>query len=473
MKEQKSFKKKVFHNGSYSIFISIAVVAILIVVNLMIKAVPSHISNIDFSEQSLFSISDKTESILKNLDEDVTIYFVAQPGSEDPVIVELLEKYNDLSSHIKVKQIDTAVNPTFAQQYTQEGITDNSFVVESKLRYQVISNDNIYVQNNVTDSEGNAHSYESFEGESALTSAIDYVTSKELPIVYTLSGHAELPLNDKMLSYLKGENIEIKELSIAVNGEIPEDCACLIVNAPEKDISEDEQEIITDYVDDGGHLLYVKNINSDTNTRMDAVAEYFGITIDGSLVFETDTDYMYLNQGVYLLPIEKSHVITDPLIENNVRCMMPYARRLILADDNELVETTALLTTSSKGYADDFPALDGQKDAKGTMTVAAAAEGPERMSGKETKVVVIASDMFLDSEINEYISEGNYDLVINAIGWMCEHESSIAIRSKTFLSSAIFATSSQANALSIVLTAVVPVIVMVVGIVVWVIRRRR
>ena len=36
----------------------------------------------------------------------------------------------------------------------------------------------------------------SFDGENCITSALDYVTSEELPVVYRLTGHGEEAISD-------------------------------------------------------------------------------------------------------------------------------------------------------------------------------------------------------------------------------------------------------------------------------------
>lgn len=79
------------------------------------------------------------------------------------------------------------VYPTFAAQYTDETVYNNSLVVEwgSKSRY--IAYDDIYLQ----EVDYTTYSYAtSFDGEGAITSAIDYVVSEELPQLYVLEGHA-------------------------------------------------------------------------------------------------------------------------------------------------------------------------------------------------------------------------------------------------------------------------------------------
>lgn len=477
MNNQNSFKKKLFQNGSYSIFISIAVVAILVVVNLLIGALPSNVTNLDFSEQKMFSISDQTKKLVKDLDMDVKIYFVAQSGNEDSVITELLDKYKDMSKHIKVEHVDPGVNPTFASTYTTGGIADNSLVVETNKRYQVIANDSIYVSSVSYDSNGNEVTSSSFNGESALTSAIDYVSSDSLPKAYTLVGHSEQVLSDTLSSYIAKENIELVDLSLATSSEVPEDCACLIINGPEKDVSEAEAEAIAEYLEDGGHLLYVKNYQSAIGTRLDMLVAEYGIEVDNYMVLEGDSSFTFSNYPNMIIPNYREHTVTAPLIENRVYCLVPNPIRL-KAKNNTEAETTVLLATTTSGYAKDLSkeltSIEKTSgDEKGSFALAAAAECEPLMSGKQTQIVVISSMDFLDAEVSSYVSDGNYDFVINSIGWMCEHESSIAIHAKNLGSDAIYLSSSQANLWTVLLMGVIPVIIIVSGIVIWVIRRRR
>ena len=51
----------------------------------------------------MYSITDETKTALKDLDQDVTLYYIVQKGSEDDTIEKLLEHYDELSDHIKVE----------------------------------------------------------------------------------------------------------------------------------------------------------------------------------------------------------------------------------------------------------------------------------------------------------------------------------------------------------------------------------
>ena len=91
-----------FRGGAYSLTISVVVLAILLVLNIFVSALPAAVTRYDISASKLYSITSNTKAVVNALEQDVTIYWVAQSGQEDEVIENLLGKYDSLSSHIQV-----------------------------------------------------------------------------------------------------------------------------------------------------------------------------------------------------------------------------------------------------------------------------------------------------------------------------------------------------------------------------------
>ena len=114
-----------------------------------------------------------------------------------------------------------------------------------------------------------------FSGESGLTSAIDYVVSDDLPVVYTLSGHGEEELSTSFSSSIEALNVEVNSLSLIETGEIPEDADCLLILAPESDISADELSPIQTYLAEGGGLILITDPEHESGERpnLDALME--------------------------------------------------------------------------------------------------------------------------------------------------------------------------------------------------------
>ena len=57
--------------------------------------------------------------------------------------------------------------------------------------------------------------------EPSVTSAINYVTSEDTPVIYLLSGHGELELDSSFQSSIERDNYEFKELNLLTESKVP------------------------------------------------------------------------------------------------------------------------------------------------------------------------------------------------------------------------------------------------------------
>lgn len=62
-----------------------------------------------------------------------------------------------------------------------------------------------------------------FDGEGQIDSAISYVTSENLPVIYTLEGHEELELNSSLTDSLQKANYDVQSLNLLTQDAVPED----------------------------------------------------------------------------------------------------------------------------------------------------------------------------------------------------------------------------------------------------------
>ena len=198
--------------GGYALAVTSVVLAILIAVNVFACALPTSLTHQDISAAQFYSVTSNTKVVVNNLAEDVTIYWIVQSGEEDDVIQNLLEKYDSLSDHITVEKRNPDVYPTFAQQYTDQEVANNSLVVECGDKSRYIPLTDIYL-GEINPYTGGYNATD-FDGEGAITSAIDYVTSNEYPQVYLLEGHGEGELPSAFASQIEKENMQVQSLSL-------------------------------------------------------------------------------------------------------------------------------------------------------------------------------------------------------------------------------------------------------------------
>lgn len=463
-----------FRAGSYSAVAAVIVIAIAVLVNMMVSTLPTSTTQLDMTEQSLYSLSDQTKRIVASLDKDVTLYLISNSGQEDDTVLRLLERYADLSSHIKVQTMDPTIQPTFLDQYELEisQLYANSVLADCNGRYRLVGYDEIFVTEYSMDYYSYSYtSTTSFNGENALTNAIHYVSSDNLPKVYTLTGHGEAELDSSITDMLAQDNFDTESLSLLALEEAPEDAAAIIINAPTSDLGQDEADLLINYLANGGSIVLTTGyIDEGEMPQLLRVTASMGLTTDTGVIIEGNRQMRLSRYPHYLLPDIGSHDITDALAAGGYYILTALSQPIVETEDAS-TDITWILTTSDESYAKaaglnmtSTEKEDGDTD--GPFHVGAVAEGTG-------KLFWVTSDSLLDSYINSAVSGANGDLFLNALNWMGGQEESISIRAKSLDSTGLTVTQGESSMWSIIMIGVIPAALVAVGIVIWIRRKRR
>lgn len=461
--------RQALKGGSYAMIVSVIVLAILIAVNVLASALPKTVTNYDISSAKLYSISSNTKSVVNALDKDVTIYWIVQADKENSIVENLLDKYESLSDHIEVVKKNPDVYPTFAQQYTDEDVANNSLIVECGDVNRYISYSDIFV----TETDMTTYSQStSFDGEGALTSAISYVVSDELPKLYLLEGHGEGELPDTFAEHIEKDNIETESFSLLNEDEIPEDADAILIYAPTSDISEEEKGILEDYTKNGGKLLVIAGLTEDGTLEnlYSLLSDYSVEPVEG-VVVEGDRSHYAFSVPYVLLPDMTSNDITQSLLDENYYAILPVAQGMQVNDTTGAV--TTLLSTSD----DAFSKIDGYSittydkedgDIDGPFALGVSVD-----CDNDGQIIWFSSSVFLEDTYNAYSSGGNVNLALNAVSSLVGETEALAIKSKSVSYSYLTINESTASSLKLVMIGVIPVAFICAGIYVFVRRRRR
>ena len=480
---QKTFSVKTLKSGGYSLVLCAVVVVIAVLINMIIGALPTKITEPDISANSLFTLSDYSVQIAKGLRSDVTVYHLKKSNSSDnysPYITRLLDRYTEISDHIKVEERDPEISQ-IATQYTKDKVSENSLIIVSEKRSKVVSANAIFGFSedavNAYYTYGSADPDE-FHGEQEITSALSYVTSDVLPIVYALTGHGEAELSDSIVSSLSSQNMELQTLNLTTSQSIPEDCSCLMIFGPTVDITDKELAVIQNYLDQGGRLLAAVTDEAELQSptpNFNALMQDCGVLVDKGYLMET-ANRSYFGISHYLLPFIDSHEITDPIAEKNYSICFPVCANL-KKDTNARSELTitTLLHTSDDAYARTDLENQSQEKADGdisgpfdTAFAVTAGEGDTEM-----RTVIFATPYFLDERMP--VLTGNTNLLLNSLKWMCDLEENISVVDMKPLTSGGYLEVSDTIAplWMVILTLALPGAVLCVGIVIFVRRKKR
>ena len=471
-----TISKKHIKNGSYTMVMSVIFIAVVIVINMIVSTSPSKYSEIDISSQKLYSIGDETKKMLKDLEKDVTIYQIAQSGSEDENISNLLKKYEDESKHIKVEQKDPVVNPKFVSQYTSDDLSANSLIVVCGDRNKVIDYNNIYETS--IDYQTYSSQTTGFDGEGQITSAIGYVTSENLPVLYTVEGHGEKDMDSSIKEDIEKANMDIKSLNLLTEGSVPDDADCLFIDSPSTDFSSDEKDAIIEYLENGGKAMIFSDYTTEDMPNFDAILENYGVQRTEGVVFEGDNQHYAMQMPYYLVPTINSTDASSETVSAGCYVLAPYAQGIKQLDDvRDTVKIESILTTSDQAYSktdlnsNTIEKEDGDVEGPFDLGVSITESLDD---DKETQIVYYSTSNLMDSQTNQMVSGGNEKLIMESLKWMTDTEesTSVSIPSKSLEVSYLTITDYDAAFWKICTIALIPGIFLVIGFVVWIKRRK-
>lgn len=460
--------KNALRGGMYSLAATAIVLAILVVLNIFVSVLPDNLTKLDISSQKLYSVTSNTKAVVNALDKDVDIYWIVQDGKEDAVLENLLNKYDAMSDHIHLTKKNPDVFPTFASQYTDDTVANNSLVVECGDRSRYIGFDSIYLSD--IDSSYYTQSY-SFDGEGQITSAINYVVSDDSSHVYTLTGHGEAELTDNLKNEIKKDNADIESISLLNEDNIPDDADCIIINAPASDISETERDMLKSYADKGGKLfVFAGPTQSGTLSNLYSLMADYGVEPVDGVVVEGDREHYALQAPYVLLPDIESSDITDPIVNDNYKVVVAIAQGMKVSDTSHAKE---LLVTSD----DSFCKAEGL-NIKSYEKEAGDASGPFALAvsvstENDGKIIWVSSSAFTDELYNAYSSGANLNFCMNALSSLIGDDEHIAIRTKSLGYNYLTINASDAALLKAIMIGIIPAFFVAAGIAVVLVRRRK
>ena len=227
-----------------------AAIVIFILVNVFMSVFTSKVPiKVDLTTNKRYELTDVTYDYLKSYTADTSIYIVASESRQDTTSRAILDRYEAANSHIKIVNIDTAVNPSFGMEYVSQGetISENSVVVVSGDKSKIISNSDFYASSEDGSIAG-------LNVEQEITTALKYVSSEEETYIYIYftAGHGEADFKGAKES-LENESYKTADISLMTQ-DIPEEADMLIIARPTSDFSTAEIAKLDTYLRAGGNV---------------------------------------------------------------------------------------------------------------------------------------------------------------------------------------------------------------------------
>ena len=464
---------KVFRSGVYSTAILAAAIVLAVLLNLLVGALPKKYTEFDLSEAKMYTLGDSSKKLVQSLDQDVTVYYLCETGSEDAILTKLLDRYADESSHFRWEQKDPAIYPTFAAQYGASDVSTGSLIVVSGENNVVLDAADLY-EYDYSDYYTTGSANVTFGGEKQITSAIYKLTAAEETYAYYTTNHGEQALTSSLTEALEAQNITAQPLDL-LTSTIPDDCDLLIINDPTSDFASDglvdEISQLQTYLENGGRVLLTTN-GYDETPNLDAVMAQFGLAREAGLVVEGDSSHALYGYPYSLFPdygtTDESTALDG--VNRSTHVMLSVAQGITVTETDG-VTAESLLNTSEDAYSklnfDTSSTTDKENgDTDGPFSLAVWARN--ETTGAE--VIWIGCPNMDNEQLYQSIP-GNLTFLQVCAASMVGQD--ILIDTKALEASPITIPASTATTLGLVFVFVLPAAVLIAGAVVVLLRRRK
>ncbi len=469
----------------------------------------------DWTGSKLYSLSEKTLSVLSGLDHEIDVTVFLQPNSNlyDPTH-ELLERYASRSPEFKVRYVDPERNLVEAQQLvTRYKLSDlNVVVLESGGDKRVIDASKLADFDYSGLQYGSQPTMTAYKGEEEFTGAILELVEKKKPKVLFTSGHGERGLDDpgndglsKIHDLLGAENTDLETWASLGQADVPSGTDLVVVAGPKVAFLQPELDALARYLDGGGRMLVMLDpeLSDHGGLERTGFEDWLakrGVRVDDDLVVDPSSTLPFFGAETIFVRAAGAHPIVESLEQAQYPVIVALARSIRPATSvPEGLDVQPLLQTTSDGWGEtDLAHLKavqkGDDDVAGPVPVAVAVgarEGqppmpdedelidhPEKVDeatkpapkGPKWRLVVVGDSDFATN--GELANAGNPTFVANAFNWLLERHKLLGIGPKKPEQVRLNLTPGQLSAVTWISLLVLPALAVIAGFAVWFRRRR-
>ena len=450
---------------------TIVFASLLVAANVLVARFPR---TWDATEAKVFTLGDKTRSVVSGLDKPVELRAFFSAGDRGHSgLDDLLSRYAALSRNLTYRFVDPEKEPQEADRYgvTRQGILAASCGAET--------------------AQTGGSSAGTF-GEGEVTSLILKVTRPGGKRLYALTGHGEPEVSDVtsaaglggVAAVLKDDNVEVRPLFLATAAAVPDDAAGVILAGPVKPLIPHEQDALRAYLARGGRLFAM--INPGTDPGLDALLADYRLVLNDDMIVDQE-EIAFLGARLGLDPLVEDfppHPITRGFKQ---RIRLSQARSITIKVEGGLpgvvtqpVARTRESAWGETGWRDMMKTGRVAKDASdaaGPLPVVATAsakiagegDAPVDAPAREGRIVLAGdADWVANGNLGAFF---NREFLVNAVHWLMGSEDLIVGPPKTLRASRLDLTTADQRNLFRFGVLLLPEVLLIGGIVSWLRRK--
>ena len=467
---------------SYSITVVVAAIGVWILANV---AITLHDVHFDLTRERVYAPSSAAMRAIDEVDRAVTVtYLYRSQDSESRRTRDLLLVMARRNPLLKVVAVDPDREPTLARNLGIQ--VYNAAVIEGEGRRVLVQG---------TD-------------ETEIAIGIQRVLRGSTITVCFLEGHGELPMDNfeyhthlegganhshgdassgvvempghgigRLRRALEAQGYGARKIVLAIETEIPSDCALLIAASPRTMFLPAESVALRAYLQHGGSALLLFDLGFVLEPGLARLVADLGVRPEQEVVIDPFSHYSTDPEMVAVTGYDP-----HPVTRQVSLTFYPGIRPLSMLPPTGDLRAVSLLQSSRDSYTRKVqsaairPATSPPPDSTGVEGVAApavvgprtlgvAVEGHLDAGTRPLRAIVIGDGDFASNSFLPYMS--NSDLLLSAVRWLARQERTTAITTRIPVPPLIALTGRQLGIVFITVVIALPLSVVALGCVVW------
>jgi ABC-type uncharacterized transport system involved in gliding motility auxiliary subunit len=443
----------------------------------------------DWTSSRLYTLSEKSENVVRDLKTNVDFIVFLQPGDElfGPVR-ELLSQYDAASQRVNVRYVDPQRDRLEAERLIRQyQITGYGVVVASGKDKRVLPSNDLAEMDFSGMEMGQAPKVAGFKGEQLFTGAILQLGEGRKPVIRFTTGHGERSLDDQGAEGLAGiqqllgqDNFDVEEWSALGKTAVPPGTDLVVVAGPRSPFLQPELGALAAYLNGGGRMLALVEPTLGqaegtglTPTGFETWLKQFGVELANDIVVDPPNTIPGFTAATLFVNDYGDHPVTNALSQSKLPVLVSVARSV---GHNETAgfTVTELARTTGEGWGEtNLSALAeverGDADVAGPVPLGVAVEGEK--GGKKMRLVVFGDSDFATNQLIQ-ANAPNQILLSNALNWLVAREALLAIPPRKTEQVRLNLTQEQGYKVYAIALLLLPALAATAGIVVWSRRRR-
>jgi ABC-type uncharacterized transport system involved in gliding motility auxiliary subunit len=415
---------------------------------------------IDLTASQSNSLSGPTLRLLQSLKQPVSITAYVSPVNKIKEGMDaIFQRYQQSQPLIEYHSVNPDFVPDALREYNIQ--RDGEVVIEIDGRHENLQQ--------IT--------------ESSITNAIARLTRQAERWVMFVSGHGERdPYGEANFDLqlfgarLAEKGFQVETVNLLQTTDIPHNTDILVIADAASAMLPGEVNMISQYLQAGGNLLWLADVNEDNS--LDTLAEQLELEFLPGVIVDPNTQILGLSRVDFALVADyPRHAITNGI---TALSLYPRARAMQFHGEQSDWQAVPLMVTQARSW-NEVGELKGkitQGDQNGEIA------GPlnlgyslQRSLQKDDgslhtqRVVVVGDADFLS---NQYLGNGsNLDLGLNLFNWLSHDDNLISISPRSANDTQLQLSSNSQLFIALTFLLVLPLVLLASGLRIWLVRRRR